>query len=74
MSMARRDGLNECKDEFPRFISISDGDSGESLVDLGKEGTIFFQIKWKFAPSPKHFARVKCLCRIACTEAGTSMP
>lgn len=71
MHKIRRDGLEECKAEFGDTLSFSRGEAGEMVVDLGTEASLFFQIKWKITTSAKHYARVKNVCRIACTEDGT---
>lgn len=66
----RISGLEDCRKEFDSLITISKEDSGETVVELGTEDAYYFQIKWKLAPSSKHYARVKNVCRIACTKDG----
>lgn len=69
MNKARETGLNSCKNEYREIISFSQSD-GETVVELSTEDAYFFQIKWKLMPSSKHFAKLKNVCRIACTENG----
>jgi hypothetical protein len=67
----REIGLDICKKEFDSIITVKKGETLEcTVVELGTADTYYFQIKWKLVPSPKHFAKVRNVCRIACTEDG----
>ncbi|XP_032786851.2 uncharacterized protein LOC116924435 [Daphnia magna] len=71
MNRERETGLRTCKEEFGSIITVYQlKPSGETVVELGNQDAYYFQIKWKLTPSIKHIAKVKNVCRIACTEEG----
>lgn len=71
MNRERETGLRICKEEFGSIITVYHlKPSGETVVELGNQDAYYFQIKWKLTPSIKHIAKVKNVCRIACTEDG----
>ncbi|XP_057373957.1 uncharacterized protein LOC130694869 [Daphnia carinata] len=71
MNKERESGLRVCKEEFGSIITVYHlKPSGETVVELGNQDAYYFQIKWKLTPSIKHIAKVKNVCRIACTEDG----
>ncbi|KAI9556967.1 hypothetical protein GHT06_016761 [Daphnia sinensis] len=71
MNHKRETGLRACKEEFGSIITVYHmKPSGETVVELGNRDAYYFQIKWKLTPSIKHIAKVKNICRIACTEDG----
>lgn len=71
MNNARKIGLDTCKEKFCSIISVSQLEMSEgTTIELSNEDAYFFRIMWKLEPSTKHFAKVKNVCRLACTADG----
>lgn len=65
---AREEALNECKEKFGNLINVTQSEG--KVVEICTATTFYFKIAWKLVPSPKHFARMKNICRLSSTKEG----
>lgn len=64
----REQGLKECKETYGDLINVTQDDG--TVIEISTTTTFYFKITWKLAPSFKHFAKMKNVCRLSSTKEG----